>query len=303
MKVLIIGLGSIAKKHIVALRKLVSPLELYALRSIKPSNEMEGVHNLYSLSDAPANIDFIMICNPTVNHYETIKECIPFKCPLFIEKPVLKSLEGSNVLLASLEKNNIKSYVAFSLRFHPVIKFLKIAIKGKTPIEASVYCGSYLPDWRPNTDYTKSYSASESRGGGVHLDVIHELDYVYWLFGKPDNVNSVKLKISDLQITSKDYANYTFIYERFVANISLNYFRKKPKRIIEIVFKDEIWTANLLKCEVTNEQGEVLFSNPDYNVLDTYENQLQYFINHIESKNDYENNVAESLNVLTYCLK
>ncbi len=303
MKVLIIGLGSIAKKHISALRKLVTPLTIYALRSTKSSSEVEGVRNIYSLSEISSDLDFIMVCNPTVNHYKTIKDCIPLKCPLFVEKPVLMNLEGSDALLSEINKYGIKSYVAFSLRFHPVLQFLKTAINGKYPIEANVYCGSYLPDWRPNTDYSKSYSSDELRGGGAHLDLIHELDYVYWLFGEPYDVKSVKLKISDLKISSKDYANYTFLYNNFVANISLNYFRKFPKRTIEIVFRDEVWDVDLLKSKITNEKGDVIFSSLGFSVLNTYEDQLRYFIDYLGHTNDYENNIAESLNVLKCCLK
>jgi len=39
-----------------------------------------------------------------------------------------------------------------------------------------VHTGSYLPEWRPLTDYRANYAAREETGGGCILDCIHEID-------------------------------------------------------------------------------------------------------------------------------
>ena len=46
--------------------------------------------------------------------------------------------------------------------------------------------GQYLPDWRTNADYSKSYSASFEMGGGVLFDLIHEIDLAVNLMGQPE---------------------------------------------------------------------------------------------------------------------
>ena len=53
-----------------------------------------------------------------------------------------------------------------------------------TPLRAHFTFGSYLPGWRPGTDYRQSYSAQRRLGGGVLLDVIHEVDYAAWVLGR-----------------------------------------------------------------------------------------------------------------------
>ena len=43
---------------------------------------------------------------------------------------------------------------------------------------------SYLPDWRKKHDFKKNYAVFKSKGGGIILDLSHELDFIYNLFKK-----------------------------------------------------------------------------------------------------------------------
>ena len=43
---------------------------------------------------------------------------------------------------------------------------------------------SWLPDWRPQIEYKDSVSAKNDLGGGVLLELSHEIDLALWLFGK-----------------------------------------------------------------------------------------------------------------------
>ena len=87
------------------------------------------------------------------------------------------------------------TYTAFNLRFHPVIQWLKDNIESQNVIEVNAYCGSYLPDWRPDKDYRKIYSAQKELGGGVHLDLTHEIDFLLWVFGDPMSTMSTRRKM------------------------------------------------------------------------------------------------------------
>merc|ERR1711879_356202 len=144
--------------------------------------------SIYNKSEITNDLDFAIISNPTSLHYKTIASLIPFGFPLFIEKPVLSSTKDTAILEEKIKNNSIVSYVACNLRFHPAIVFLKGEMTKRKPIEFNVYCGSYLPNWRPEQDYRTNYSAIKALGGGVHLDLIHELDYTYYLLGKPNHV-------------------------------------------------------------------------------------------------------------------
>ena len=193
MKVLIIGLGSIALKHIKALQELYPSVVIYALRRKgEPSKEIKGVIEVFDISEIKVDtLSFILISNPTAVHYETIKEVMVYKKPLFIEKPLFETLSNeANDLVMEIERQGIPTYVACNLRFLESIAKIRELLVGKRVNEVNVYCGSYLPDWRPNIDFRKVYSANKEMGGGVHIDLIHELDYVYWLFGAPIHTQS-----------------------------------------------------------------------------------------------------------------
>jgi len=302
MKVLIVGFGSIARKHIDAIRKINSYSEIYALRSNKNANNVDNVINIYTLEEVPLDVTFIIISNIPSEHYKGIKQSIKFRRPLFIEKPPLIDLDNADDLIKLIKKNNILTYVGFNLRFNPVIKWLKKNLPLSKVIEVQAYCGSYLPDWRQGRDYRCTYSAKKAFGGGVHLDLIHELDYIRWIFGEPNSTKTFKGKKSNLEIDSFDIANYNLEYKNYYVTILLNYYRKDPKRSIEIVMKEQTWFVDLLKASVTKDNNETIFHCEDYKHSDMYLAQMQYFINNISSNSHLMNSFEESIKTLRICL-
>ena len=302
MRVLIIGLGSIAKKHIDALNSLRKDISYLALRSSKDSKSYQNVQNIYDLSEVKGPVDFCIISNPTQLHWDAINAAIELNIPLFIEKPSLMNLTGADELLEKIKSKNIQTHIAYNLRFHPVLNFLKENVNAKEVLEANIYCGSYLPDWRPNVDYRKVYSANQKLGGGVHLDLIHEIDYTTWLFGYPESSQSVRKKLSSLEIDSMDYAHYQLMYPNKAVSISLNYFRKAPKRELELVTTTGVIYADLLIQKVWNEKGETLFKS-DSSILDTYSKQMEYFLGLLSTQEPSFSTFENSLENLKICLK
>lgn len=303
MKILVVGLGSIGKKHLNVIKSIVPDAEIFALRSAKNAEACLDVKNIYSLNEIESvDIDFAIIADPTSEHKKTIAQLIPFGFPLFIEKPVSSSLDIKD-LVNLVENKGISTYVACNLRFLDCIRF----IKDKLPLmpnkklnEVNVYCGSYLPDWRPNTDFRKTYSANTELGGGVNIDLIHELDYLYWLFGTPKAVNRKFKNQSSLAISSYDYANYVLDYNGFCANVVLNYYRRDPKRSLELVFNDETWEIDLLKNQI-NCNSKTIFSS-EQRITDTYQTQMEYFINSLNEKTNTFNTISDAYDVLKICL-
>jgi predicted dehydrogenase len=295
MKVLIIGLGSIGKKHVAALQQIDASIEIIALRSASAFEEVDGVKSITNKNGIPSDLDFIIVSNPTSEHYKTIKEFSKKNIPLFIEKPLFHHLE-------KMDFKTPTTYVACNLRFHPSIIWLKNNLETIGRInEVNIYCGSYLPDWRSGIDFRKNYSSQAEMGGGAHLDLIHELDYCYYLFGKPDSTHKLLKSKSSLKIDAVDYANYQLNYENFAANITLNYFRKDTKRQIELVCENETWLIDLVNNEIRKDDETIAAIKVE--PLHTYVEQMKYFINCLKEKKQPMNDIDEAMEVLKICLE
>ena len=304
MKVLIIGLGSIALKHIKALQELYPSVVIYALRrKAELSKGIKGVIEIFDMDEiAVDTLSFILISNPTSVHYDTIQKVIRYKKPLFIEKPIFGTLsKEANDLVMEVERQGISTYVACNLRFLESIAKTKELLVGKRVNEVNVYCGSYLPDWRPNVDFRKVYSANKEMGGGVHIDLIHELDYVYWLFGAPIHTQSFFSNKSSLNITAYDYANYLWEYDDFSVSVVLNYYRRDSKRTLEILTDEGTYLVDLLRNNISY-NDEIVFQSSQLS-LETYTAQMQFFVEEILNKQTKFNTFVEGYKVLKLCLQ
>jgi predicted dehydrogenase len=303
LKILVIGLGSIAQRHIEAIHTIDLNAEIFALRHSKGGKETERIKSIYSWDEVIFHPDFILISNPTSEHAEAMEKAIQFNCPLFIEKPALHNLEKADHLLKLIKENNIITYVGCDLRFHPSLLFIKSYLKKNSPIinEINIYCGSFLPGWRKGVDYRNVYSSIPELGGGVHLDLIHEPDYCYWIFGKPLSVRRSFSNKSSIQIKAYDYANYLFEYPSFNASIILNYYRKDSKRSLEIITSDGTITLDLLTGVVTNSEGKILFQS-SVQAKEIYLDQMKHFIGCVRTKKESIHPFEESLEVLKLCM-
>ncbi|WP_164126612.1 Gfo/Idh/MocA family protein [Sphingobacterium luzhongxinii] len=305
MKVLIVGLGSIATKHITALREIDRATEIYALRSgnSSVSDIKEGVINVFELSDFDMNqIDFVIVANPTAYHFATITQFIEFGKPLFIEKPIFSEItEETNALVSLVVERNILTYVACNLRFLESIIKIKKLINDERINEVNVYGGSFLPDWRPTMDYRTVYSANKDMGGGVHIDLIHELDYIYWLLGEPLDRRAFFSNRSTLDISAFDYANYLWIYKEFSVSIILNYYRRDSKRTLEIVTERATYLVDLLNNAIYMD-GNLIFSS-NQRIKDTYTPQMNYFLTEVLKGSNSFNTIEEANRILELCIQ
>ena len=57
-------------------------------------------------------------------------------------------------------------------------------------VKVNSKASSYLPDWRKNKNFRKSVSSQKKLGGGVLLELSHELDYLLWFFKDIRSVSS-----------------------------------------------------------------------------------------------------------------
>ena len=266
---LVIGYGSIGKKHAKILKSLREVDEVVILTSQQkiPFRKINRLNEIKRL-----NPFYITIASPTNKHYEQLKflEKNFSKKKILVEKPLFEKMYNLKI-----KKNKV--YTGYNLRFNPLIIFIKKILKKINVVFVSVYCGYHLPYWRKNIPYTKSYSASKIKGGGVISDLSHEIDYINFIFGKIKIINIIKKKISNLKISSEDFffLNGTSKKSKIV-QISLNYISKKKVRDIKIE------TNKFgLYGDIVNNKPQIVYKNKievkkwkdDKNFLDTLKKQ------------------------------
>lgn len=239
MNCLITGYGSIGTRHANILKEMGHAVHVVSKRDVK------GFPCYKSIKEALQNKDFdyIIISNETYKHYESFMELreLGYSGKLLIEKPVF--LEPRPISQSDFE--NV--FVAYNLRFHPIIQKLHEFLNSKEIYSIQVYVGQYLPDWRPGTDYTESYSASKAQGGGVLRDLSHELDYINWIAGGWKRVAAIGGKFSDLQIDSDDVFVLLLEMENCpVVSVQMNYLDRKARREIIVNMKDHSIKADLI---------------------------------------------------------
>ncbi len=227
MNCLVIGYGSIGKRHKYLLEQMGHNITVVTHQKILTTGFYDSITSAFS-----DNIfKYVVVANRTCDHYNTLIELshIGYKGLVLVEKPLFDSVQSIP------ELDTDKVFVAANLRFHPVISALSSILRGKKLFAIHVYVGQYLPDWRPDIDYRRCYSAFRSEGGGVLRDLSHELDYTIWLAGGWKSLTALGGKYSDLDIDSDDVFSLLMETSKCpVTSIHMNYLDRQLRREIII---------------------------------------------------------------------
>lgn len=128
-------------------------------------------------------------------------------------------------------------------------------------VRADFEAGQWLPDWRPSQDYRLSYSASRGQGGGVLLDLIHEIDAAHWFLGSFDHVTGFSTRASNLEIDSDDCASLLLARSGGpIASVRIDYVSRRPVRRYVLVGDrgTATWDMGAQKLFISDADGEHL---------------------------------------------
>ncbi|WP_333859916.1 Gfo/Idh/MocA family oxidoreductase [Clostridium sp.] len=303
-KIGIIGLGSIGTRH---LKNIITVLKnrnysymIDLIRSgkgkeIEKEMSQHISHTFYSYDSAPNDYDIIFVTNPTNLHFQTIKQFVTKTRHMFIEKPVFDTIDIS---IDSLQlKDDSIYYVACPLRYTNVIQYFKHQIDLKNVYCARIICSSYLPEWRSNQDYRNTYSAHKDQGGGVSIDLIHEWDYICYLFGEPEQIFNIIGKFSNLEIDSDDLSLYIAKYKDKAVEVHLDYFGRKTIREIQIFTEEDIIIGDLANSQIRYlKSGKVISFKEQRNDFQCKE--IENFFDIIEEKVTNDNDISIAFRTL-----
>jgi predicted dehydrogenase len=217
-RLLVVGLGSIGRRHARLARSIVPGLQVVALRHRDAGNASEpGIDRCVStLADALAfRPQAAVIANPASQHLEVAMALARAGIHLLVEKPISNATRGVTELIEECRGRELTLMTGYNLRFLPSLRKFQqcLAVRRVGRIlSVRAEVGQFLPSWRPGSDYRQAVSARAELGGGVLLELSHEIDYLRWLFGEAAWVGAVERRQSDLEIDVEDTAHIVLAF-------------------------------------------------------------------------------------------
>jgi UDP-N-acetyl-2-amino-2-deoxyglucuronate dehydrogenase len=192
----IIGTGSIAAKHVLAINEL-HDAELVAVCHHDPIKAaaaenvfgVPGYSDIQEFLDHPG-LDVVCICTPSGVHLEPALAAAKAGKHVLIEKPLEVSLGRADELIEACESNHVKLAVIFQNRFSPDYQKLKKAVQiggfGR------LLMGNAYINWFRDSAYygTSRWKGTlKGDGGGAFINQgIHTIDLLLDLMGDVKSV-------------------------------------------------------------------------------------------------------------------
>ena len=212
LKVGLVGVGGISGAHIPAWEAM-EETELTALCDIR-EEQMEPYLGKRHYTDfdemlEKEELDILDICLPTYLHADLAVKAMERGIHVICEKPVSLREEDAERVYSTARRMKVNFMVAQVLRFWPEYMLIKELYDTKK-------YGKLLSGYMSRLGNTPQWSwdnwmKDEERSGLVPFDLhIHDLDFIVYTFGVPENVKSNRVKRPE-----QDCINAVYEYEDF----------------------------------------------------------------------------------------
>lgn len=306
-KIIVIGAGNSAARFIHLFKKRGCQIGVFMHRKdlVVPKGCVP-VHNL----DAIERYDAGVVSSSTSSHLYYVRKFVAAGLPILVDKPFSNNMRGVSQIVRIAKQKNIFIYVGFNLRFLPILAKLNADIKkgklGKI-LSIDISVGQHLPQWRINRDYKKTYSSSYVMGGGVALDLIHDIDVALSFLPDTDLRVVYSNKLSSLDIDVEDIAVFQRKSMPYM-HVRLDYLNHMKTRRYTIIGE-----LGSVECDIANKRyiftdnkgnGEVHENENDFDVQSTYGKEVDHFLSLLHTK-QIENwsDRALGIDALRICLK
>lgn len=191
MRLALIGCSGMGRVHAematAAGFKLVvcADMNLDAAKALAKQYKAEAVNDGMAAL-ARADVDVVCIATPTTTHAAFVKAAAKAKKHIFCEKPFCRTVKECREAAAAARKAGVKLFVGHVVRYFHEFEALRAEVAaGKIgePGWAKLTRGGIFPGG------PKGWFANYKASGGVTLDcMIHDLDWVRYVFGEPERI-------------------------------------------------------------------------------------------------------------------
>ena len=233
LKVGVIGVGHLGRYHAEKYRA-IGDVELVGVADIQSRRadgvaERLGVRAFYHHQDLLDLVDVVSVAVPTMEHYSVTRDFLEAGVHVLVEKPITRTLEEADKLIALAAKNGLVVQVGHLERFNPAIK----AVAG-------------LTEGRPLFIESNRISPFTERGTDVDviLDLmIHDIDITLILAREePNLVQAIGVPVITPMV---DIANARLEFDSgCVANLTASRIAGKSLRNVRIFHQDSYFSID-----------------------------------------------------------
>ena len=190
----LLGAGFIGETHAAAIQAVDGVvLTVVADANREAADRLAQKYGARAVYDADQllgdeSIDAVDICVPTFLHCETVVAAAESGKHVLCEKPVALTLSQVDQMIEAVESAGVHTMVAQCVRFWPQYAAAKQLLDSGQlgrPLVATFSRLAGPPGW-------SSWFRDPKLSGGAILDLaIHDLDFLYFLFGAPEQVCAV----------------------------------------------------------------------------------------------------------------
>jgi predicted dehydrogenase len=226
---------------------------------------------------------------------------------VFVEKPLSHLDADLSELSETVQSQKRVSLVGCNMRFHPgPAKIRELMQEGRLGkiLFARVHAGSYLPSWRPNSDYRTNYAAREETGGGCLLDGIHEIDLTRWYLGEVVEVFCATAQLSSLEIATEDVAVLLCRHASgAMSEIHLDYVQRTYERGCQIVGEmgSVFWDFNAKQVrwyDAANSQWTIFDQLSGWELNQMYLDETRHFLDCVGTRDPTVLPIPEAIAVM-----
>jgi hypothetical protein len=297
MRVLVTGRGSIAQRHVRHLRDLHPRVTLGVLSHGRPADTLAPFEWLPDWDAAKAWApQAVIIASVSARHGDELLACLDAGWPCLAEKPLVTTRVSLDAVQAAVRRRAplASVVVGCNLRYLPslqrVNEVLRSGVLGRI-VRAQFEVGQNLVQWRPGRALESSYSAQPGQGGGVLMDLVHEVDLARWLLGPMEVVAAVSGQFSQPLAASgltSDDVHVALLKQASGAPVTISLDYVSQKLVRRSVFTGESATlswdlvSRRLWMDGAGGTTELMVDPQDFDMAQTYRRQMQDWLRSME---------------------
>jgi predicted dehydrogenase len=188
----VVGSGSAGRRHAFALRSSLPDAEIIVVRRSESGTPAAWLvdSDFRVVDTVPEAVamrpNVAIVAGPASFHREAAEAFLASGADVLVEKPLASTVEDAGAIVAAAECARRSLVVGYHLRFSDTMPAMaRMLADGAVGAVRGFHLevGQHLSEWRSGIDPSTSVTARRELGGGVLLELSHELDAAAQLFG------------------------------------------------------------------------------------------------------------------------